>query len=205
MTLEEAKAIRACNGRGYSTIEFIKALQLTEPNPPKNCSREGKEMITEDYVSFEVAKLLKEKGFDWMESPFYSEQDRDEWRQANNYTMPNPHYDPEVPFDTETSTMIAPHVSLQMAMKWLQEAFNIIIIPNYEYEYTSTPWCYKIFKLGENGKPERVAVKGVSYDKDNNPTEHIVGYRDYERSYKDYATKEEAVEEGIKYCLENLI
>ena len=30
--------------------------------------------ITEDYVSFETAKLLKEKGFDWDESPFYSEQ-----------------------------------------------------------------------------------------------------------------------------------
>lgn len=34
MTLEEAKKIRACNGRGYSTVEFIQALQLTEPNPP---------------------------------------------------------------------------------------------------------------------------------------------------------------------------
>ena len=33
MTLEEAKKIRACNGIGYSTVEFIQALQLTEPNP----------------------------------------------------------------------------------------------------------------------------------------------------------------------------
>lgn len=39
-------------------------------------------MITEDYVSFQTAKLLKEKGFDWPESPFYSEQDRDEWRRG---------------------------------------------------------------------------------------------------------------------------
>ena len=38
MTLEEAKAIRACNGRGYSMVDFIKALQMTEPNPPKDCS-----------------------------------------------------------------------------------------------------------------------------------------------------------------------
>lgn len=35
MTLEEAKKIRSCNGRGYSYVDFIKALQLTEPNPPK--------------------------------------------------------------------------------------------------------------------------------------------------------------------------
>lgn len=34
MTLEEAKKIRACNGKGYSTVEFIQALQLTEPNSP---------------------------------------------------------------------------------------------------------------------------------------------------------------------------
>ena len=33
MTLEEAKKIRACNGLGYSTVEFIQALQRTEPNP----------------------------------------------------------------------------------------------------------------------------------------------------------------------------
>lgn len=33
MTIEEAKKIRACNGLGYSTVEFIQALQMTEPNP----------------------------------------------------------------------------------------------------------------------------------------------------------------------------
>lgn len=158
-------------------------------------------MITEDYVSFETAKLLKEKGFDepcnnrYYEThsgfdlgldPGYTNSHWEDWYKnmgVRNYSAP----------------------TLQMAMKWVQEAHNIIIIPNYEYECDSTPWCYKIFKLGENGKPERVAVKGVSYDKNDNPTEHIVGYRDYERSYKDYATKEEAIEEGIKYCLESLI
>lgn len=33
MTLEEAKKIRACDGMGYSTNEFVQALQMTEPNP----------------------------------------------------------------------------------------------------------------------------------------------------------------------------
>ena len=37
MTIEEAKEIRACNGRGYSTVEFIEALQLTEPEVEKGC------------------------------------------------------------------------------------------------------------------------------------------------------------------------
>ena len=155
-------------------------------------------MITEDYISFETAKLLKEKGFD--EPCTVSFFDKDNYREWIE-TAPRPLY-----VDSESAKPFTyQRPTLQMAMKWVQETFNIVIIPNYEYECDDTPWCYKIFKLGENGKPERVAVKGVSYDKDNNPTEHIVSYRDYERSYKDYSTKEEAIEEGIKYCLENLI
>ena len=148
-------------------------------------------MITEDYVSFETAKLLKEKGFDVYVKSYYNRAAEFNGDMALwNYNISD--------FRHSAPT-------LQMAMKWVQETFNIIIIPNYEYECTSTPWCYKIFRLGENGKPKRVAVKGVSYDMDNNPTEHIVGYRDYELSYKDYATKEEACEAAIKYCLKNLI
>ena len=84
-------------------------------------------MITEDYVSFESAKLLKEKGFDWLESPFYSEQDRDEGRQNNSYTIPNMEYSPDLPFDSEALTIVAPHVSTQMVMKWLREKHKITV------------------------------------------------------------------------------
>ena len=152
-------------------------------------------MITEDYVSFETAKLLKEKGFDDATIGYYPiiGKAKKTFHKGAAYRW-NYFSDRGIAAPT-----------LSMAMKWIQERFNIVIIPNYEYECTDTSWCYKIFKLGENGKPERVAVKGVSYDKDYNPTENIVGYRDYERSYKDYSTKEEAIEEGIKYTLENLI
>ena len=151
-------------------------------------------MITEDYVSFETAKLLKEKGFDEKCRALYTF-----WFDE----VEGPKEDEVENWNIEPKYFSAP--TLQMATKWVQETFNIVIIPNYEYECDSAPWCYKIFKLGENGKPERVVVKGVSYDKDDNPTEHIVSYRDYERSYKDYATKEEACEAGIRYVLENLI
>lgn len=156
-------------------------------------------MITEDYVSFETAKLLKEKGFDCKKESITAMYRED--GKFYSLSSSDPYYYDYNDFDEYD--YIAP--TLQMAMKWLQETFNIVIIPNYEYECNDTPWCYKIFMLEENGKPQRVAIKGVSYDKDNNPAEHIVGYRDYERSYKDYSTKEEAIEEGIKYCLENLI
>lgn len=135
-------------------------------------------MITEDYVSFETAKLLKEKGFDWEESPFYCEQDRDEWRQTNSYTVPNPHYNSELPFDTEALTIIAPHVSLQMAMKWLREQHNITIV--------LTPSMFW-------GK-----YNAAIYKRDN---EYPFGFNGNSL----ISSYEEACEVAIKYCLENLI
>ena len=38
--------------------------------------RKTQEMITEDYVSFETAKLLKEKGFDVYVSSFYDDEEK---------------------------------------------------------------------------------------------------------------------------------
>lgn len=67
-------------------------------------------MITEDYVSFEVAKLLKEKGFDEFTFSDYNENgiaqfNEVETRVAKGYQRP----------------------TLQMAMKWLREVHNINI------------------------------------------------------------------------------
>ena len=132
-------------------------------------------MITEDYVSFETAKLLKEKGFDWRESPFYSGQDRDKWRQNNSYTVPNEEYDPDLPFDSETLTLVAPHVSIQMAMKWLRDIHSIAIETEWEhlwYAYVK-PMTAKPFE------------------------------EDYHQCTS--SKYEEAAEAAIKYCLENLI
>lgn len=67
-------------------------------------------IITEDYVSFEVAKLLKEKGFDWNceSKKFY----------------PEPYYDQESPDGVYSPT-------LQTAMKWLREVYKIHIFVEY--------------------------------------------------------------------------
>lgn len=140
--------------------------------------------LYEDYVSFETAKLLKEKGFDWLESPFYSEQDRDEWRQNNSYTVPNEEYNPELPFDSETLTIVAPHVSIQTAMKWLREVHNIHIELNPICTGDSNEeleWHY--------GWAVRTTIFIDRWKRHN--AEHI--------SY------EEACAAAIKYCLENLI
>ena len=160
-------------------------------------------MITEDYVSFETAKLLKEKGFEYNPDESYWLIDADNtlyWISsigAYDYV------------DTPTESFQRPKngyrlVTQAMAMKWLREVHNILLVVDYDYEFTSTSYIYKIYRLVENGRPERVIVKGTSYDKDNNPTEHIVAVRDYERSAEEYATYQQAAEAGIKYCLESI-
>lgn len=137
--------------------------------------------ITEDYCDFETAKLLKEKGFNWDESPFYSEQDRDEWRQNNNYAIPNVLYDRDLPFDSETITLIAPHVSLQMAMKWLREKHDIFItILQTEHTTVTMEQKYFFYRIQKN----RRSV-GVFTDTFMKP--------------------EQACEAAIKYCLEKLV
>ena len=95
-----------------------------------------------------------------------------------------------------------PTPSLWDVMKWLEEVHHILVVVDYVYECTDTSWVYKIYRLGENGKPERVEVTGVRYDKDGNQHTETIGYRDYELSYKSYASREEAEDEGIRYVLE---
>ena len=72
-------------------------------------------MITEDYVSFETAKLLKEKGFDEATLGYYLD-DKD-----------------KLYFDRFSDDWNSNHVgyisapTLQMAMKWLREVHNLHI------------------------------------------------------------------------------
>lgn len=147
-------------------------------------------MITEDYISFETAKLLKEKGFDWCESPFYSEQDRDEWWQNNSYTVPNEEYDPDLPFDSETLTLVAPHVSIQMAMKWLIEVHHLFIGVEPRLSFTD---YYRI-----TANVYRVRKKYSLY--------HVEPVDDYSCvACCDGDSFEDACEAAIKYCLEKLI
>ena len=95
-----------------------------------------------------------------------------------------------------------PTPSLWDVMKWLEEVHHILVVVDYVYECTDTSWVYKIYRLGENGKPERSEVTGVRYDKEGNPHTETIGYRDYELSYKSYSCREQAEDEGIRYVLE---
>ena len=73
-------------------------------------------MITEDYVSFETAKLLKEKGFDEccrVKYKYVKEFDR--YLQTTEYV------------DDGFEKYYYPCPTLQMAMKWLRGVYGLFI------------------------------------------------------------------------------
>ena len=79
--------------------------------------------ITEDYVSFETAKLLKEKGFDESTSMVYMSYG--DLCKLNRYnSICNSDYN-----DITKNYFEYTAPTLQMAMKWLREVHNIDIFP----------------------------------------------------------------------------
>ena len=105
-------------------------------------------MITEDYVSFEVAKLLKEKGFHekvnhvyhyYTTAPFYQRHLRD-FNGEDYKNLRHEHYS-------------AP--TLQMAMKWLREVYRILILVEYDSPVFSSD-IYKMDDIDEYGSAKHV-------------------------------------------------
>jgi hypothetical protein len=137
--------------------------------------------ITEDYVSFETAKLLKEKGFD--EHCFCINYPLPEG-EHHNIILPNLLNNSMIPFIDEykfcrykEDFITIP--TLQMAMKWLREVHNTNI--DIVSVWNQKRFEYQVFVVTpENAK-------------------HC--YID-DKLYLDY---EQAVESAIKYSLEHLI
>jgi len=129
-------------------------------------------MITEDYVSFEVAKLLKEKGFDECIFEFYEGNKIKYARNGKGFKL-----------SELDSYIYYPHITHQMAMKWLREEANILITINVGYydaeEVRKYDW--NVCRMHKNR---------ISYPllEEPMPTQ----------------TYEDAVEAALKYSLENL-
>ena len=119
--------------------------------------------ITEDYVSFETAKLLKEKGFGQNCATYYL--DGQVWRHYHGEVIPK-------------GKQIYAAPTQAMAMKWLREVHNIVIV------VTSSMFWGKY---------------NVSIYKKGNDYPYGFDGGDLVPSY------EQACESSIKYCLENLI
>ena len=137
-------------------------------------------MITEDYVSFEVAKLLKDKGFQQLKNNcgyfttemVYSIDIDDDGKHHFAHQYPAGVYDKDKYIAAPTH---------QMAMKWLREVHGLSVEI---FSIKGTSNVCPVFWKGN-------VVKLLTQDRAFNG--ELVG------SY------EEAVEAAIKYCLENLI
>ena len=127
-------------------------------------------MITEDYVSFEVAKLLKEKGFNIDCFAAYN-------GNGKLYKFDDD-IDDNTPCWSEAPT-------LQMAMKWLLEKYNMYI------EITINGFQNKKYTY-------HVVIQNLNewYDTSECYDFHIVG---------DFDSPEKGYNSAIKYCLEKLI
>lgn len=149
-------------------------------------------MITEDYVSFKIAVLLKEKGFDeksltkyWIKNDKYKVYDEDGFINRKEEHAPG-----EMIFatsdlwysnDCDENAIWAP--TLQIAMKWLREVHNIHISVQPDYPNKTNyklSWCWSVDML----------------HKDCFECEKHQSYIN---------TYEEAVEAALLYTLKNLI
>jgi len=132
-------------------------------------------MITEDYVSFETSKLLNEKGFD-------EETAHETWYVIKQFST-GCHWNSctykvgDITREYDKDCCI-PMPTLQMAMKWLREKYNIHIEPR----YFPTPNIYRYV----------IIHSPVTID-------NIDSHPQY------FNTHEEACEAAIKCCLDLLI
>ena len=141
--------------------------------------------ITEDFVSFETAKLLKEKGFDVPVKNYFSLN-----KDAILHNL-DKKYGAKKNWNALEICISRPSQSI--ALKWLRKVHNILIGVNvlnennkgntdysnpdrwwYFWEFTDTKGVYK-----EELQPDPLS--------------------------NEYSTYEEAAEAAIKYCIEHLI
>ena len=131
--------------------------------------------ITEDYVSFETAKLLKDKGFQAKCTACYRSDLNYKFELVSgriNYCNPKfSKYKMIPPYNAPT---------LQMVMKWLNENHNLYVFARPYVTEDGVFYLYEIKRL------HKFMIEPVATE------------TGFEKS-------EQACEAAIKYCLENLI
>lgn len=133
--------------------------------------------ITEDYVSFETAKLLKEKGFDEATYRAYIETNK-EHQLSFDVGRNNSQWEK---INKENGVFNCSAPTIQMTMKWLRERNIVICVIPFTFYCGETvgAWGYNIWA------DDNLGIDGLNPNK--------------------FATYEEACESAIKYCLKKLI
>ena len=103
-------------------------------------------MITEDYCSYELSKLLKEKGFN------YEPLDYSELREERLLSLTH-----------------------QMAMKWLREEHKIDIFIDTDFPIDRMKYTYKIVRIYKDGD-KYTDVMGGSFDTYEGAVEAAIKY-----------------------------
>jgi hypothetical protein len=135
-------------------------------------------MIKEAYVSFEVAKLLKEKGFNeyCLKNYWSSDKELHDWKWELSYNRNS---------DGNSNTKDCSAPTHQMAMAWLREIHNKYCDIGYDIDLD---WFFQVIDLKETVENDYLETKRYH-------TEDETGFNTYE----------EALEAALKYVLENLI
>lgn len=144
-------------------------------------------MITEDYCSFEISKLLKEKGFDEACYSYYMTTKTLHTTFHNRvHVEEEPHFnsgDLNGMYDVDESSIedICSAPTHQKAMKWLREVHNKHCDIGYDLDLG---WFFQIIDLKETVEYDYPEIKYYHAENETN-----------------FETYEEAVEAALKYCL----
>lgn len=148
-------------------------------------NRAIKIMIKEAYCSYEVSKLLKEKGFNekCRGGYHYEFDDNDNSIVMLEEWMAQPYNN-----DIVDEGFLCSAPTHQMAMAWLREEKNIFI------SICNGNHC----KFDKNIPSETVYYFFTI-------TNSYGVYKEEEQCFDEFKTYEEAIEAALKYCLKNLI
>ena len=136
--------------------------------------------ITEDYVSFETARLLKEKGFDVPVYTYYTKAiTKTSGEQMYAYVW---HSNAAKNFNNTHKDGFFSCPTIQMVMKYLREVYHLLIVIDYECEDCYVSDMYSMSEFDECGE-----------------------HKHYPPTFVNCKTYEQACEAAIKYYLENVL
>ena len=143
-------------------------------------------MAKEEFVGYDVALALKERGFNGETFTYFHIHDRKDFEQMSNAefnSMCESDWEQVwdgYSFHNKDNKYRAARCSQQVAMRWLREEYNIAIRPTpYITEDNEFLWAYEVLGM-EKGKGVYTYAKGAAF-----------------KSYE--SACETAIKEGIKF------